>query len=358
MRGAQTNPNNRFNEHQAVYIPELQDAELTGEEDVRPDKTKYLPTYAKTILNRIVSPDIRGDWGLNPYQGCEHGCAYCFARNTHNYWGYSAGKDFERIILIKRNTVALLDEAISKPSWKASPIMVSGNTDCYQPIERVERLTRGVLELCAKYRHPIGMITKNKLILRDIDLLAQLAKDRLVHVAISITTLDESLRRVMEPRTASAKQRLEVIRRLSEAGVPVRVMIAPIIPGLTDYEILDIAKAATQAGAKAIGYTVVRLNGDIGEIFSAWAQKHYPNRAKRILNRIKDCHAGNLNDSQFGRRQKGEGVYAESIADRIRLARLRYLPETLKSADTKHDLPDYNLDLFERYRPGQKSLFG
>ena len=366
MRGATTNPQNRFDALRETYIPELDDRPVLPQGDPAYDaaddpeadrRTRYVLTHPKTILNRITSPDVRGEWGLNPYQGCEHGCVYCFARNTHNYWGYSAGQDFERVILVKRNTVALLDEALSRPSWRASPLLLSGNTDCYQPIERVERLTRGVLERCWRYRHPVGVITKNRLILRDLDLLADLARHDLAHVAVSITTLDESLRRTMEPRTATAAQRLEVVRRLSAAGVPVRVMIAPIVPGLTDHEIFDLARAAAEAGARAIGYTVVRLNGDIGEIFSAWAHAHYPARAERILNRIRDCHAGQLNDSVFGRRQKGSGTYAESIQQRIRLARLRFFPHTVASAEHQADLPEYNLALFEQYRPGQHLLF-
>ncbi len=358
MRGAVSNPNNRYNAAERIAVPELMDDPgADWEVFAKADKTKYILTHPKTILNRITSPDVRAEWGLNPYQGCEHGCVYCFARNTHNYWGYSAGKDFERVILIKRNTVALLDEALSKPSWRASPIMVSGNTDCYQPIERVEGLTRGVLELCLKYRHPVGIITKNSLILRDIDLLAELAKDRLVHVAVSLTTLDESLRRTMEPRTAASTQRLRVIRELAAVGVPVRVMIAPIIPGLTDHEIMPIAEAATQAGAQAIGYTIVRLNGDIGQIFRAWAEQHYPDRADRIINRIKDCHGGKVNDSVWGQRQKGTGIYADTIAQRIKIARQLYLPHTVKSATEQRDLPDYNCQLFEQHRPGQHMLF-
>ena len=376
MRGATRNPHNRYHAHRRVAVPELMDdpGDDWDEHFARADKTRYVLTHPKTILNRITSPDLRGEWGLNPYQGCEHGCAYCFARNTHNYWGYSAGQDFERVILVKRNAVALLDAALSKPSWRASPLMVSGNTDCYQPVERVERLTRGILELCARYRHPVGLITKNRLILRDLDLLADLARDGLVHVAVSITTLDDTLRRTLEPRTATPAQRLRVIRELSAAGVPVRAMIAPVIPGLTDHEILDIARAATDAGARAIGYTVVRLNGDVGEIFGEWARTHYPERAERILNRIRDCHGGRLNDSRWGTRQKGEGAYAKSIADRIRLARRRFLPADTaaaaaaaepalgavgpaRTAVTQSDLPPYNTTLFERHRPGQRRLF-
>ena len=360
MRGATTNPHNRYHALREAYVPELDDGpgEDEGEAFAKTDRTRYVLTHPKTILNRITSPDVRGEWGLNPYQGCEHGCAYCFARNTHNYWGYSAGQDFERVILVKRNAVALLDAALSRPSWRASPLMVSGNTDCYQPVERVERLTRGILELCLRYRHPIGLITKNRLILRDLDLLSALAEHRLVHVAVSVTTLDESLRRTMEPRTATAQQRLGVVRRLSAAGVPVRVMIAPIVPGLTDHEVFDVAAAAAAAGARAIGYTVVRLNGDVGEVFGAWARTHYPERAERILGRIRDCHDGRLSDSRFGTRQRGSGPYAESIRQRVAIARRRYFPATVTTARTLDDLPAYDTTLFERYRPGQHSLFG
>lgn len=358
MTGAQHNPHNRFDALREAYVPELDDGPgADAGEVLAKARTKYLPTHPKTILNRITSPDVRGEWGLNPYQGCEHGCAYCFARNTHNYWGYSAGVDFERVILVKRNAVQLLDAALSKPSWRASPLMVSGNTDCYQPVERKERLTRGILELCARYRHPVGLITKNRLILRDVDVLARLATDDLVHVAVSITTLDESLRRVMEPRTATAAQRLEVVRRLTAAGVPVRVMIAPIVPGLTDHEVEGIAEAAAGAGAQAIGYTVVRLNGDVAEVFAEWAHASYPARAERILARIRDCHGGQVNDSRWHDRQKGTGVFAEMIAQRIRLLRQRLFPRLPASGDTRADLPAYNTDLFARYRPGQQALF-
>ena len=358
MTGAQHNPHNRFDALREAYVPELDDGPAADEGEVLAQaRTKYLPTYPKTILNRITSPDVRGEWGLNPYQGCEHGCAYCFARNTHNYWGYSAGVDFERVVLVKRNAVHLLDEALSRPSWRASPLMVSGNTDCYQPVERRERLTRGILELCARYRHPIGLITKNRLVLRDLDVLAPMAADDLVHVAVSITTLDESLRRVMEPRTATAAQRLETVRRLSAAGVPVRVMIAPVIPGLTDHEVEAIAEAAVGAGARSIGYTVVRLNGDVAEVFAAWAHERYPDRAERILARIRDCHDGRVNDSRWHERQRGTGVFADMIAHRMRLLRRRLLPSGDVDGDTRADLPAYNLDLFDRYRPGQHSLF-
>jgi DNA repair photolyase len=355
QRGALNNPNNRFDAHQKVVIPELEDRRLNAEEEKLDNKTKYVLTHPKTILNKITSPDVPGTWGLNPYQGCEHGCTYCFARPTHNYWGYSAGQDFEKVILIKRNTVQLLEAAFAKTSWQASPIMMSGNTDCYQPIERVEKLTRGVLELCWKYRHPIALITKNRLILRDTNLLAKLAKENLVHVAVSVTTLDETLRRKLEPRTASAPQKIEVIKRLSEAGIPVRLMIAPIIPGLTDHEIPAIAKAACTAGARSISYTIVRLNGDVAEVFRDWAHTHYPDRADRILNRIKECHGGSMSDSRFGIRQRGEGVYAETIASQIKLARNRYLPEL--NAEGRGVLPEFNTALFEEYRPGQRKLF-
>ena len=359
-RGAQHDPHNRLHALRVVSVPELHDAAPADEHGVfaeADDRTRYVPTHPKTILNRITSPDVRGEWGLNPYQGCEHGCAYCFARNTHNYWGYSAGQDFERVILVKRNAVSLLDAALSRPTWRASPLMISGNTDCYQPVERRERLTRGVLELCQRYRHPVGIITKNSLIRRDLDVIGRLAADGLCHVAVSVTTLDEALRRTLEPRTATARQRLRVIRELTDAGVPVRVMIAPIIPGLTDHEIFDIARAATEAGARSISYTVVRLNGDVAEVFERWIRTHFPARAERVLNRIRDCHGGQLNDSRFGQRQRGSGTYADTIAARIRLARRRFLPHTADHGSSADDLPPYNTELFERYRPGQHSLF-
>lgn len=338
-RGAQINPSNPY--HQLNYD------RLTDEEREAP--TRYIEVYPATILNRIKSPDIGAEWGLNPYQGCEHGCVYCYARNTHPYWGYSAGLDFEQKILVKSRAPELLAGRLRSPRWKAAPIMVAGNTDIYQPAERKFGITRKILEVCWKYRHPIGLITKNSLILRDLDLISDLAAHGLVHVSISLTTMDESLRRLLEPRTASVEQRLKTIGALSEAGVPVNGMLAPIIPGLTDHEIMAMAQAVADRGGRSIGYTVVRLNGDVAAIFEDWARKTYPDRADRMLNRIRDCHGGQLNDSRFGTRQRGEGPVAQMIRQQIQLARQRFFRD--------REWPPYNLDLHEQYKDGQLRLF-
>lgn len=344
-RGAQINPANRY--HQFVY----------DEHPIPPEewekgiqiKTEYIETHPKTILNKVTSPDIPLEYSLNPYQGCEHGCIYCYARNTHPYWGYSAGLEFEQKILVKKNAAQLLEAEIKKPSWKAVPLMFAGNTDCYQPAEREFKITRQILEVLWKYRHPVSLITKNSLVLRDLDVLTQLASENLVHISISVTTLNEELRRILEPRTASVQSRLKTIQTLSQNNIPVNAMLAPIIPGLNDHEILPMAKETAEMGALAMGATVVRLNGDVAEIFEDWIQKTMPDRAGRVLNRIKDCHGGNLNDNRFGTRMRGEGNIAEIIHQQIKLARKLYFKDK--------KTPPYNLELHEQFKNGQLKLF-
>lgn len=343
-RGAQINP-------AGPYAKVIYDAEPTADEETPNSlKTQYIEVHPKTILNKVDSPDIGMGYSMNPYQGCEHGCIYCYARNTHPYWGYSAGMEFEQKILYKRNAAQLLEEQIKKPNWQPMPIMLSGNTDCYQPIEKDLKITRQILEVLLKYRHPVGLITKNSLILRDLDLLSEMAALQLAKVSISVTTLDESLRRVLEPRTASVKSRLSTIRTLSQNGIPVNVMLAPIIPGLNDHEIIEMAKRVSEAGAISIYYTVVRLNGDIAEIFEDWIRKNMPDRAEKVLNRIRDCHGGQLHDSRFGTRMKGEGNISEMIRQQYELAKRLYFKD--KTA------PPFNLDLHRQLKaPAQLSLF-
>lgn len=344
-RGAQINPHNRFLKHKAVeeHYEQIDEALLQEE------KTEIIFTHPKTILNRVDSPDIQG-LSMNPYQGCEHGCIYCYARNTHEYWGYSAGLDFERKIIVKENAAEILAKELSKPKHVPEPIMFSGNTDCYQPVERKLGITRKMLEVLLKYKHPASMITKNSLIRRDIDILSEMAKLRLIHVMVSITGLDESMRMKLEPRTATYKQRLETIRALSEAGIPVGVMTAPIIPGINSHEIPGIIKAAAEAGARTAGYTIVRLNGAIGEIFRDWLQKNFPDRADKVWHQVQSCHGGKVNDSRYGTRMRGEGPIAESIRNLHKVARERFLPAS--------DRFEYDLSLFDR-RAGdtQMSLF-
>ncbi len=343
-RGAQINTDNPFAKHQSAIHQDLIFSE--PEEQV---ETTYLETHAKTILNKVVSRDIGLEYSLNPYQGCEHGCVYCYARNTHPYWGYSAGIDFESKILVKRDAPKLLAKKISSPKWIPTPIMLSGNTDCYQPIEAKLKITRQILEVLEKHHHPVGIITKSALILRDKDILMRMAKKQLVSVAISINTLDESLRRNLEPRTATIQKRVQVIEELSDAGVHVHAMLAPIIPGLNDHEIMELMGVVAKAGAKDAGYITVRLNGDVGPIFTDWLKKKYKDRADKILNRIMDTHGGQLNDSREGTRMKGEGKYAEMIAAQFHLAVKRHLPNKTKFV--------YDLEQFEKARKPQTSLF-
>ncbi|WP_345168047.1 PA0069 family radical SAM protein [Nibribacter koreensis] len=283
------------------------------EEWLPPAKTQFLVEKPKKIVNEVTSPDLGLSYSMNPYQGCEHGCVYCYARNTHAYWGLGAGLDFEQKIIVKENAPQVLKQQLENPNWKVRPIMLAGNTDCYQPIEAKRKITRQLLEVLLQYKHPVSVITKNALILRDLDILQELHKHQLLHVNISITTLQEELRQKMEPRTATGIRRLAVVKTLAEAGLPVNVMVAPVIPGLNDQEIPSILQAAANAGALSAAYTVVRLNGVIGEIFEDWVMKAYPDRGAKVLDQIKSCHGGSLNDSQFGRRMQGEGQWAETI---------------------------------------------
>lgn len=344
-RGAQINPANPFEQFRYDEDPLLFDPDL--ETDLR---TEYLEVYPKTILNKVDSPDIGMAYSLNPYQGCEHGCVYCYARNTHPYWGYSAGLEFEQKILVKKDAPRLLEAVLRKPGWEATPIMLSGNTDCYQPAEKKFMITRRILEVLWKYRHPVGMITKNSLILRDLDLLQQLAACRLVKVSISLTTLSEELRRFLEPRTASVKQRLRTIETLAQAGIPVNVMAAPIIPGLNDHEILEIGKQVSERGAVSMAYTMVRLNGDVGAIFEDWLRKNFPDRAEKVLNKIRSCHGGQLNDSRFGTRMTGEGQIADIVRQQVELARKLYF------GGQTEKIP-YNLELHRDFKTPQLRLF-
>ncbi len=320
-----------------------------GEDPLADSKTKWTEVQAKSIVNPVLSPDLNFDWSLNPYQGCEHGCSYCYARNSHYYWALDAAVDFERHILVKPNAPELLIQHLEKKSWKPAPIMLSGNTDCYQPLERKFKITRRLLEVFLEYRNPVGIITKNALIERDLDILQKLAEHKLVQVAFSINTLDEQLRRFMEPRTASSKKRLKAVKDLSDAGIPVSVMIAPIIPGLNSHEILPLAEKSSEAGALAINYTILRLNGQLRDIFLPWLLEHYPDRYDKVVNLVSDLHDGQLNDSVYGRRMRGQGQIAEQVSQSIKLARRKYY------SDRK--VPEFNLNAFRPMRNGQYRLF-
>lgn len=342
-RGAQIKTGNKFLQSQYV----TQHVEGLDEPLLENPSTQIFQESPKKIVNKVTSPDLGMAYSMNPYQGCEHGCVYCYARNTHEYYGFSAGLDFESKIIVKRNAAALLEQQLLNKNWNAAPIMLSGNTDCYQPQERKFEITRAMLKVLLKYKHPVGVITKNGLITRDIDLLQDLAKEKLVHVMISITTLNEDLRRMMEPRTASSLKRLKTIEELSKAGIPTGVMNAPIIPGLNHHEIPAVLKASADHGALTAGMTAVRLNGSIGQIFEDWLRKNFPDRFEKVWNQISSMHGGNVNDSQFGRRMRGDGNIADAIHQLFRTSKKKYFQN--------REMPPYDLTKF--VKGGSYSLF-
>ncbi|MBL7691487.1 MAG: PA0069 family radical SAM protein [Flavipsychrobacter sp.] len=344
-RGAQFNPKNRF--LKGEYVQEHAEAIDDWEHEKR--HTEYILDDSKTLVNKVTSPDVGMMYSANPYQGCEHGCVYCYARNSHEYWGYSAGIDFESRIVVKKNAPALLRKFFENKSWDPATISLSGNTDCYQPIERRMRITRALLEICLEYRNPVGIITKNALVLRDLDIIKELASMNLVRVFTSITSLDEGLRQVMEPRTASYRSRLKVVETLSKEGVPTGIMNAPLIPGLNDMHMHDVLKAASDAGAKWAGYTLVRLNGAIGNIFKDWLYKAFPDRADKVWHQICECHDGQVSDSRWGNRITGDGKYAELIRDQFKLYCRKY--------NFNEDRSELNTTLFRRLKNKQLSLF-
>ncbi len=345
LRGAQKNTKNRFdkNEYGQFHVEGIDDWEIEEK------KTAYFEEHPKTIVNRVDSPDIPLMHSLNPYQGCEHGCIYCYARNSHEYWGFSAGQDFEQKIVIKKNAAEKLEEIFCSKKWSCTPISLSGNTDCYQPIERKQKITRRILEVCLKYQNPVGIVTKNKLVLRDLDILKKLHTKRLVQVFVSITGVDEKLRRKMEPRTATYAARFEVIKQLSQEGIPVGVMNAPIIPGLNDHSMYEVLRQASLHGAKSAGYTTVRLNGAIGPLFTDWIQKAFPLKAAKVLSLISDCHNGRLNNSNFGERMRGSGNIAHLIKQQF--------DKYTKQFGLNQERFSYNTHEFIRHQPGQLRLF-
>lgn len=348
-RGAQHNPHNRF--QRLKY--EAEDAyreycALEGEPETSA-RTRYIDIHPKTILTRNNSPDVPFNYSINPYQGCEHGCTYCYARNSHEFWGYSAGLDFEKVILVKHQAPKLLEQHFRSGKWQPEMICLSGNTDCYQPAERRFGITRQLLEVFWKYRHPVGIITKNSLVLRDLDLLREMARLRLIRVVVSITTLREELRRTMEPRTASVQQRLKTVELLAEAGVPVSVNMAPIIPGLNSDEIPALVEAVAKRGAQRVNYIAVRLNGQIADIFDQWVHQAFPERADKVLALVKQIHGGQLNDSRFGARMRGEGAYMEGVRQLFQAAVSKHLPE--------HSIVPLDYSLFEQKINPQLSLF-
>jgi DNA repair photolyase len=318
-RGAATNRSGRY--EPIAYEPVDDGWESLGELEALSTEVQEVP--ARRIITRNSSPDIGFDRSINPYRGCEHGCIYCFARPTHAYLGLSPGLDFETKLLMKPDAARLLAAELRKPGYRPAVIAMGTNTDPYQPIERQYRITRGILEVLRDFNHPVGIVTKSALIRRDIDILAPMAEKRLAHAFVSITTLDRELARKMEPRAATPPRRLETIRALAEAGIPVGVMAAPMIPALNDQEMESILEAAAAAGASAAGYTALRLPLEIKDLFTEWLEAHAPGRAKHVLDLIRQMRGGALNDATWGKRMRGEGPYAELLRQRFHIARKR-----------------------------------
>ncbi len=313
-RGAAGNPLNRF---ETLWY--ARDPDWTDAEDPSPE-TCFLKDTSRSIIAFNDSPDVGFDASVNPYRGCEHGCIYCYARPTHEYLGFSAGLDFETKILVKEDAPELLRRELASPQWTPQVLAVSGVTDPYQPVERRLKLTRRCLEVLAEFRNPVVIVTKNHLVTRDLDLLAELARHEAAAVFLSITTLDGSLARIMEPRTSQPRRRLAAIEGLAQAGVPTGVMVAPVIPGLTDHELASIIAAAARAGARFAGYIPLRLPHGVGPLFEQWLAQHLPERKDKVLNRIRAIRGGRLNDPRFVSRMKGEGIFADQMAAMFSLA--------------------------------------
>lgn len=342
-RGASDNPANRFDGRYTDY-------DLDEETGKKPSQdTKLIPDDTKDILSQNDSPDIPFTYGLNPYRGCEHGCIYCYARPTHEFLGFSAGLDFESRIMVKYDAAEKLRSRFASKKWKPEAITLSGVTDPYQPVERELEITRSCLEVFAEARNPVGIITKNYLVTRDIDFLEELSNYDAVHVTLSVTTLDRDLARVMEPRTSQPYRRLEAIEKLSDRGISVGVNVAPIIPGLTDHECPDILEKASEAGATHAGFTIVRLPHGVKDLFQDWLEQHFPDRKEKVLNRIRDLRGGKLYESEFGKRFRGEGEFADQIRDMFKIQSKKFgFNEKPLSLSTKH---------FRRPEKGQLNLF-
>jgi DNA repair photolyase len=346
-RGADTNPPNRFER-----ISLEPDADYDPAQDPAP-ATQFFRDRSQTVITYNDSPDVGFEASVNPYRGCEHGCAYCYARPFHEYLGFSAGLDFETKIMVKEDAPELLRQELSSPKWQPKVIAMSGVTDCYQPIERRLKLTRRCLEVLAAFRNPVGIVTKNLLVTRDIDLLSELAGHRAAAVFISLTTLDTGLRKVMEPRTSPPAARLAAISALSKAGIPVGVLLAPVIPGLTDHELPALVEAAARAGAKAAGYVLLRLPHAVAPLFERWLETHFPDRKDKVLNRLRALRHGKLYESAFGRRMRGEGIFADQIDSLFEVACRRHglaghLPELSTAAFRRPAGPQLEFTLTQR----------
>ena len=341
-RGAITNPANRFER-----ISLERDADWDPEQDPAP-KTQFLRDLSQTIITYNDSPDIPFRASLNPYRGCEHGCSYCYARPYHEYLGFSAGLDFESKIMVKDNAPELLRRELSSPKWEPQELALSGVTDCYQPVERRLQLTRRCLAVLAEFRNPVSIVTKNFLVTRDLDLLRELAAHHAMHVNFSINSFDADLARQLEPRASSPRQRLAGVELLANAGVPVGVLVAPVIPALTDHEIPSVLAAAKAAGAVWAGTEVLRLPLAVAPIFEQWLERTVPEKKEKILGRIRALRGGKLNDPRFGSRMRGEGIFADQISQMFHVAR--------RKVGLPHDSPELSIAAFRRPSGSQLAL--
>jgi DNA repair photolyase len=346
-RGSITNPANRYHSDHNQAINDGWDLD---DEPAPALKTTVTTDNSKTIINRVKSPDLPFDRTINPYRGCEHGCIYCYARPSHAYLDLSPGLDFESRLIAKPHAADLLRKELNKPRYQCQPIALGTNTDPYQPIDKEWQITRQILEVLREYKHPVSIVTKASLIERDLDILTDMAKQNLALVFISISSLDRSLTRAMEPRAAAPQRRLKTIQTLTEAGIPVGVLVAPIIPFLNDAEMETVLTSCQQAGAISADYVMLRLPQEVEILFQEWLQIHYPQKANRILQRIRDLRSGKLNDSTFGQRMRGQGQYADLIAQRFRLAckrlRLNKSDHQLDSSQFKPPNMPEQMELF------------
>lgn len=348
-RSASWNPANRFEKlHIDLGDEDVVQIDPTSDEEHKARReTQFFRDLTRTIIARNDSPDVGFETSVNPYRGCEHGCIYCFARPTHEYLGMSAGLDFESKIMVKADAAKLLEEELSSPKWKPQVVVISGVTDPYQPVERKLKITRSCLQVLAKFRNPVAMITKNRLVTRDIDVLGELATHNAAAVNVSVTSLDPEIQRVMEPRTSSPSARLEAVAALHAAGIPVGVMVAPIVPGLTDHEVPRIVEACAKAGAQFAGYTIVRLPWAIAPLFEHWLDEHFPEKKEKVLSRIRHIRNGKINDPRWGFRTKGEGIFAEQIGSMFEVSCRRF---------GIGDRPELSTAAFRRVTP-QMDLF-
>ncbi len=342
-RGAADNPANRFEE---IHLEPDADWNQEGEP---PPATQFLKDNSATIIAYNDSPDLGFAASVNPYRGCEHGCVYCYARPTHEYLGFSSGLDFETKIMVKEKAPELLRAELSSTRWQPKVIAMCGVTDPYQPVERRLKLTRRCLEVLAEFRNPVAIVTKNNLVARDLDVLATLARHQAAAVFVSVTSLDTGLRKVMEPRTSPPASRLATIGELARAGIPTGVLVAPVVPGLTDHELPAIISAAAGAGARFAGYVTLRLPHAVAPLFEQWLARHFPDRKDKVLNRIRALRGGRLNDPRFGSRMRGTGLFADQIESLFSVA--------CRKAGIGRPPPELSTAGFRRVEPGQLALF-